>query len=382
MRLGKSSQHNYDARLAKPTAFARVRFQGEKSLLPSNLVVAFSTNMPPERVAVFCRSVREVCSPQSTEIVIITEEPRELLEALRPLDVRFQWTSCDYRPTTAKLEKLLKRTLLHSCRLFARTPLDRRLAGGAAARVQYRLAESWCHPQIARWFNYHSVLLERPHVRRVLLSDVKDVILQADCFAGLDERRVLAFEQTETYGQCRWDTEWLRDGWGRSALEAMRGELPLNVGTILGGYEPTLRFVRRVAELFCRYPFRSVEQAAINWMLHREGDGAELERRRNIEGQVAILAGKAARAAVEARDGMIVRVADQAPCPIVHMWDRWEDLNDLVLRRYAAPQAAEGEPMVETPPESIFDEAAVAHDIPASPAAQPMPAEPAPAGTD
>jgi hypothetical protein len=53
------------------------------------------------------------------------------------------------------------------------------------------------------------------------------------------------------------------------------------------------------------------------------------------------------------RDGWIVRSADGSVIPLVHMWDRWQDLNEAVLARYGA--AAPEEEMVEVPPESIFE---------------------------
>jgi hypothetical protein len=114
-----------------------------------------------------------------------------------------------------------------------------------------------------------------------------------------------------------------------------------------------LSFLRRVTGLLGRYPFRSVDQAAINYMLHREGDGRELARVSNIRHEIATLAGAGIRDTVEARNGRIVRSEDGTLIPIVHMWDRYPDLNQLVLERYGA-STTEHE-MFETPPESIFD---------------------------
>ena len=328
---------------------------------PENLIVAFSTNMPAERVALFCRSVRRSLDARGTEIVIITDAPSKLAAEVAPLDVRFHLTSCDWRPETRKLEKLFKRALLHGCRMFAATPLDRRISGAAAARIRSRLAEAWCHPLTARWFSYQNVLLERPWARRVLLADVKDVILQEDCFADLDERKVSVFEQSEPYGQARWDTQWVREGFGQAAADSMSGTLPFNAGTILGGYRPLLAFLRRVTTLFGRYPFRAVDQASINYTLHREGDGPDLVRRPNISEQIATIAGDEARRRVTIRDGRIVRSADGTVIPIVHMWDRWPDLEAAVLQQFGSP---EGEP-IEEPPPSIFAPAGERVDVPA-----------------
>jgi hypothetical protein len=320
---------------------------------PENAIIAFSTNMPPERVALFCRSVRRCLDARRTEIVIITDDPAVLAPAVSGLDVRFHLTSCDWSPQTRKPEKALKRGLLHACRLFAATPLDRRLAGGAAGRIQRRLGESWCHPLTARWFSYRHALLERPETRKVLLTDVKDVILQSDCFAGVDEEHVCLFEQSQVFGEAPWDRAWVRQAWGAKALESMKETLPFNAGTILGGYRPMLSFLERVTGLLCRYPFRAVDQAAINYMLHREGDGPDIVRRPNIREQIATIAGDVARQSVMLRDGWIVRSADGSVIPLVHMWDRWQDLNEAVLERYGG--SAEEEEMVEAPPESIFE---------------------------
>lgn len=298
-------------------------------------IVGFCTNMPVDRARVLCKSARDVHAAEETEIVLITNQPEQYWEALHDLDVSFCASPCDLSPSTTRSEKVWKRLVVHGARLAGGTWLDRRLLGGSVARYFPTLAEAWCHPQIARWNAYVRVLVERPHVEKVLLVDTKDVIIQSNCFDYLGGEQLQLFMEG-AMEESDWTARWIRSGFGDGAVRAMTstGIQTICVGTLLGTRRSTLGFLGRVQAMLARYPFRTVDQGVMNWLLFREGDPEHVVRVPNITGAVATLSTQEARDMVVLRDGVIVRRQDGTVCPVVHMWDRWGDLLSSVLARY------------------------------------------------
>lgn len=307
---------------------------------PRNAIVGFCTNMPVERVHVFCKSAREVYDAETVEVVLITDRPDLYWESLRHLDVSFSSTPCDLRPSTRKFEKAWKRFVVHGARVAGGTWLDLRLLGGSVARFMPTLWEAWCHPFVARWNAYARVLAERPNIEKVLFTDVKDVVVQSDCFAYLDGEQMQLFMEgpLEELG---WTARWIRAGFGDVAVRAMiaGGAQEVCAGTVLGTRKAAIDFLRRMQEMFARYPFRTVDQGLINWLLFREGDSNDVVRVPNLSGAVATLSSQKARDGVELRNSIIVRKGDDSPFPIVHMWDRFGELKSAILARYAGSSA-------------------------------------------
>nr|WP_314262214.1 hypothetical protein [uncultured Devosia sp.] len=301
-----------------------------------NVVVGFCTNMAPDGPAILCRSVRQHLPSSSTEIVLITNDPARYEAHLKGLDVSYRMTPSDMTRQTKVREKLAKRLAVHAGRLLGGSVIDRAITGGAIARFQDTLMEAWSHPMAARWFGYAAVIRERPAAKRFLLTDTKDVVVQDDCFSIVADGVANIFQESEFFGNSYWNDKWVRDGFGDAAVRQMVGIEAICVGTVLGCREPILRLVDRISKDFIRYPFRTVEQGMINWLLFSEGDPEGVERAPNISGAVTTLSGIAVREQLIGQDGMIRRKSDGAVCPIVHMYDRFEDLKAFVRNRYLA----------------------------------------------
>jgi hypothetical protein len=299
-----------------------------------NVVVGFCTNMAPDGPAILCRSVRENLPSSSTEIVLITNDPARYEVNLKGLDVSYRMTPSDMTPQTKKHEKLAKRLIVHAGRLLGGSVMDRAITGEALARFQNTLMEAWCHPMAARWFSYAAVIQERPAAKRFLLTDTKDVLVQDDCFALIPQDEANIFKESEFFGSSYWNDKWVRDGFGDRALQKMVGQEAICVGTVLGSRDPVLRLVERIKDYFIRYPFRTVEQGLINWLLHSDGDPTGVRRVPNVTGAVTTLSSIAVREQLIERDGRIFRKSDGAICPVLHMYDRFDDLNTAVKARY------------------------------------------------
>lgn len=307
-----------------------------------NVVVGFCTNMAPDGPAILCRSIREHVPADNTEIVLITNEPGRYESILGDLDVSYRLTPSDQTPGTTKREKLVKRMAVHAGRVLRGSVVDKSICGGAIARFQDTLIEAWSHPMAARWFSYAAVIRERPAAKRFLLTDTKDVLVQDDFFPSIRDGEASIFKESEFYGRSYWNDKWVRDGFGDRALEQMSGMEAVCVGTVLGSRDPVLRLVERVKGYFIRYPFRSVEQGVINRLLHVDGDPAGVRREANVMGAVTTLSNPGVRDQVLERNGTILRKSDGSICPIVHMYDRFDDLNVSIRARYLR---SSGEPL-------------------------------------
>jgi len=302
--------------------------------MKENVVIGFCTNMAPDGPKVLCRSIREHLPPDNTEIVLITDNPDRYEKILDGLDVSYRLTPSDMSPSTTKKEKLVKRLAVHAGRVLGGSLVDNSISGGAIARFRDTLIEAWCHPMVGRWFGYAAAIRERPAAKRFLLTDTKDVLVQDDFFASIRDGEAIIFRESEFFGDSYWNDKWIRDGFGGGALEQMSGTESICVGTVLGARDPVLRLVGRVKEYFIRYPFRTVEQGTINWLLRVDGDPPGVNRVANVAGPVTTLSNSGVRDQVFERNGAIYRRSDESICPIVHMYDRFDDLNAAVRARY------------------------------------------------
>lgn len=319
-------------------AFGCVKFSlttGAFAMAAENLIMGFCTNMPADQVEVLCRSARATFSADEAEIVLITDDPGAYAERLEGLDVSYRLTTCDYRPDARRRERRLKHLAARGLRRASGGLIDRELWGGALSRFLPTLIESWCHPWTARWRVYDAVLRERPYVRRALMTDIKDVVVQADCFSHLEGDCVQIFQEDRSMDGDRCTAKWIAQGFGEAAVESMSGVKVVCMGTVLATREAGLRFLELIQSMFARYPCQTADQGTINWLLHKEGDPPYLIRVPNLEGAVATLPSDGvAVGKIEMRDGLIVRRSDGSVIPVVHMWDRWEKTKQPVLDRY------------------------------------------------
>ncbi len=95
-----------------------------------------------------------------------------------------------------------------------------------------------------------------------------------------------------------------------------------------------LRILDEFTGYMARSPFGRIEQAIFNYMLHNSLFTAKVEVAPNISGIVATLAGKDGDRSVGVSDGAIRRTRDNSTIPVVHMYDRWPELNLFCQSEY------------------------------------------------
>jgi len=293
-----------------------------------NLVMGFATNQTEHSVRLFCSSLRRVYSPEQCDLVLVTNKHEDYFNELAASGVQFFQTPNNYSPRTGKVAKALNRIVLNGMRGLIGSGLLQKVAPEIAEAYPV-LIETWHHPQIMRWFSYERMLKLNRHYEQVFLSDVKDVVFQAELFPDKPGDTVTLFDQDEVYGPSYWDTTWYREGWGKAALAKVMGKRPICIGTILGPQAQMLSLVSEIAAFFARHPFGRIEQAVFNYMLLTGQVKTPYRIADNVSGPVATLSNQSAFEKVRVQDGRIRRAADLSVVPAVHMYDRFPETKAL-----------------------------------------------------
>jgi hypothetical protein len=103
--------------------------------------------------------------------------------------------------------------------------------------------------QLARFFTYYRILKTALQLgtapRRVLLTDVRDVVFQGDPFQGLPALDILAVleDPSMTLATCPFNARWIVGGYGESMLKQIGSARISCSGTIYGSSHGLLRYL-------------------------------------------------------------------------------------------------------------------------------------------
>ena len=201
-------------------------------------------------------------------------------------------------------------------------------------RLAAETVDGWePHPVMARFAAFDRYLADRPDVRSVLLTDVRDVLFQKAPFApqpaGLE-----VFVEGDRLGDHAFNMKYLRALIGDTMAGALADARSVCVGTVMGPREAIVRFCRTVLMLAAipRSEFGGAfgaDQAACNIAVHM--GLVEAEVRENF-GRVATI-GLTPGEALSLRDDDVVN-PDGSVSAIVHQHDRHPHLAEAMHRRW------------------------------------------------
>lgn len=185
-------------------------------------------------------------------------------------------------------------------------------------------AGAWApHPVMARFAAFDALMAERPWARHVLLTDVRDVVFQADPFFPAPQGSEFFSEYDEgTLADHAFNMKYLRGVGGEDIARALAGKPCVCVGTVVGARDAMMRFCRTLLML-AAIPRSEIggafgaDQAACNIALHL--GMVEGEVKPNY-GRVATL-GLTPGQRLTIVDGRIVN-PDGGVSAIVHQHDR------------------------------------------------------------
>ncbi|BBD08658.1 hypothetical protein [Desulfovibrio ferrophilus] len=188
-----------------------------------------------------------------------------------------------------------------------------------------------------RYFLYLNYLRAHGPFGRVLVTDVRDVLFQADPFSypWADGVNVTLEDRRMTIGSCPYVTRWITGHMGESIWESLRDRPISCSGTTVADHAGMLDYLERLTALLVPYePDRKMmagyDQGVHNHLIHND-----LLPRLTLHdnaGPILTLAYKKDAPAVNSA-GCILNDAGH-PAVIVHQYDRKPDLFKLVREQY------------------------------------------------
>lgn len=191
------------------------------------------------------------------------------------------------------------------------------------------------HPVVARFAVYAQILQERPEIRRVVATDVRDVIFQSDPFAtGDDDLQFFIEAEGRSLADHAFNMKHLTALVGDRLANNLGGRACVCVGVVAGPNAAVLRFCRAVL-LLCAIPRSNVggafgaDQAACNVIAHLNLVGGKVLPNYSRVATIGLTPPDKLRY----EDGLILN-PDGGASPIVHQYDRHPDLTALVQSRW------------------------------------------------
>lgn len=191
------------------------------------------------------------------------------------------------------------------------------------------------HPVMARFAAFDALMAERPWARHVLMTDVRDVIFQADPFFPAPRGPEFFCEYDDgALADHAFNMKYLKGVGGEDIARALAGKPCVCVGTVLGPREPMMRFCRTLLML-AAIPRSEIggafgaDQAACNIALHLGMIEGEVKANYGRVATLGLTPGERLRVV----DGEIVN-PDGGVSPVVHQHDRHPHLMRAVHERW------------------------------------------------
>lgn len=196
------------------------------------------------------------------------------------------------------------------------------------AMFDRQLAPAYMHPRCARYFYYQSYLQECSGTySQMLLTDVRDVIFQADPFAFALPEGLSVFleDRSGTIGACARNSGAMLQTFGRTALRALSDRPVVTTGITMGTTASLREQLARMTGILCEKRTRKpIDMAVHNFLVHQEPP-AKLHCFENASGPVLNL-GRIDPARLQFTDRGHLLAANGQPINILHQYDRHPEL--------------------------------------------------------
>jgi hypothetical protein len=191
-----------------------------------------------------------------------------------------------------------------------------------------QFAPACLHPRCSRYFFYQSYLQDcGGGYSHILLTDVGDVLFQADPFAFElpDGLGVFLEDRSRTIGACEQCSRAMLQAFGRTALREMRDRPIVTTGMTIGTTASIREHLASVTRILCQKMDRKpIDEAVHNFLIHQEPP-AKLHCFENFSGPVLTMTGiDPARLQFNQR-GQIINAAGQ-PIQTLLQYDRHPEL--------------------------------------------------------
>lgn len=195
-----------------------------------------------------------------------------------------------------------------------------------------QLAPAYLHPRCARHLFYQSFLQECSGTySHVLLTDVGDVLFQADPFAFQLPDGLSVFLEDRKIGSCEQHSRALRQAFGQGILGEMCDRPIVSTGITIGTTAAMREYLTRMTLILCdKKDRRPIDKAVHNFLIHREPP-AKLHRFENASGPVATIGHTDAARLEFNGQGQMVTPAGHV-INILHQYDRQPALAQQLVK--------------------------------------------------
>jgi hypothetical protein len=188
------------------------------------------------------------------------------------------------------------------------------------------------------WYDWY--LSQHPEYERVMITGIRDVIIQSDPFAYDSGGDLCCFLESRIIKECSWNRMWLQEGFCREVLESI-WENPISCAEIvLGNYARMTTYIKLMLPHICgpNLKIRIIDQAVHNYLLWNK----QLEPVRLFkpgEGPVCtmgyVMTDGNGKEMFKLNDRHQVLNDDGSVVQVIHQYDRDADLNVLFRSIYA-----------------------------------------------
>ncbi|HUR41090.1 MAG TPA: hypothetical protein VM240_07960 [Verrucomicrobiae bacterium] len=208
-------------------------------------------------------------------------------------------------------------------------------------RWQMRCASVLLAPTESRYLHFLEFLEKKPY-RRVLLSDVRDVVFQRDPFVALpaDGLAVSIEDLRFTVRGEAYNAGWVRAAYGDRVLEQIGAQPVACSGVTFGDGHSVCAYLRAMRTEIQALSLGAVGQSGVDQGIHnvlvwtsRLGPVMEM---RTLAGPVATLGGVTERPWSLSADGRLLN-RDGSVVAVVHQYDRHPALRATLLRALLGP---------------------------------------------
>jgi hypothetical protein len=222
-----------------------------------------------------------------------------------------------------------------SLRWLERLPLDaeRRL------RLRLSVARVACTPMESRFLRYRRFLAAHPH-RRVLLTDVRDVLFQNDPFLNLPQSGLAVSMESTSYTVATepHNAAWVERAYGPRMLEQIGANTVSCVGVTYGDAEAIANYLEQMTNEILRLSPAQVgiggaDTAIHNVLLWTDRLGS-VRRLQTLASPIATLNGVDERDVRLTAGGRVLN-ADGSEASVVHQYDRLPTVSPKLLRALA-----------------------------------------------
>lgn len=309
---------------------------------PQSLVLGFAARLPAEVFRPFTESLR--ASGFKGRFILVLGEydhrNRALLRGMADevVDVSPQYRDVGERTHAAlnwlRHQRGARRAYPAAFRVAASLGRER-AADERWSALEYRLEGL----QALRYRHYYDVLTQlAPDTDQVLISDLRDVVFQADPFEQpLEALEVFLEEEGPTLAEEPFNGRWVRNLYGPGRLEQIGAQVPSCSGTVLGPREAMLDYLSRMAGAISwrRRPLGSHDQGVHNNLL-RTGALPAARVVPNGTGRVVTLGG--VKQVRQDADGRVWNADGTLPA-VVHQYDRHPEIIPTLLAAVIRPDA-------------------------------------------